>query len=83
MLIYQNADNELKYSRFFRGQFTTTAQIGTLCNKIFPSYQPCQLVKRRKTQRCKDHLCPRLERPKTRRGQRLSLNRWVFRRLTN
>jgi hypothetical protein len=28
-------------------------------NKIFPGYQPCQLVKRRKNQRFKDHLCPR------------------------
>jgi hypothetical protein len=28
-------------------------------NKIFPGYQPCQLVKRRRKQRCKDHICPR------------------------
>jgi hypothetical protein len=28
-------------------------------NKIFSGYQPCQLVKRRKNQRFKDHLCPR------------------------
>jgi len=33
----------------------------TLHNKIFPGYQPCQLVKRRKNQRFKDHLCPRLQ----------------------
>jgi hypothetical protein len=30
-------------------------------NNIFPGYQPCQLVKRRKNQRFEDHLCPRLQ----------------------
>jgi hypothetical protein len=29
-----------------------------LYNKMFSSYEPCQLVKRRKNQRFKDHLCP-------------------------
>jgi hypothetical protein len=29
--------------------------------KIFPNYQPCQLVKRQKNQRVKDHPCPRLQ----------------------
>jgi hypothetical protein len=33
----------------------------TLYNKIFPGYRPCQLVKWRKNQRFKDHLCPRLQ----------------------
>jgi hypothetical protein len=33
----------------------------TLYNKIFLGYQPCQLVKRRKSQRFKDHLYPRLQ----------------------
>jgi hypothetical protein len=33
----------------------------TILNKIFPDYQPCQLVKRRKNRRFKDHLCPRLQ----------------------
>jgi hypothetical protein len=33
-----------------------------LFNKIFLGYQPCRLVKRRKNQRFKDHLCPRHER---------------------
>jgi hypothetical protein len=32
-----------------------------LYNKIFPGFQPCQLVKRRKNQRFKDHLSPRLQ----------------------
>jgi hypothetical protein len=35
----------------------------TLYNKIFPGYQPCQLAKRWKKQRFKDHLCPRLKYP--------------------
>jgi hypothetical protein len=30
-------------------------------NKIFPGYQPCQLVKWRKNQCFKDRLCPRLQ----------------------
>jgi hypothetical protein len=35
--------------------------MATLYNKIFPEYQLCQLVKWRKNQRFKDHLCPRLQ----------------------
>jgi hypothetical protein len=37
------------------------ALTATLYNKIFLGYRPCQLVKRRKNQRFKDHLCPRLQ----------------------
>jgi hypothetical protein len=35
--------------------------MATLYNKIFLGYQPCQLLKWRKNQRFKDHLCPRLQ----------------------
>jgi hypothetical protein len=45
-----------KLSDVWRVAFTAT-----LHNKIFPSYQPCQLVKQRRNQRFKDHLCPRLK----------------------
>jgi hypothetical protein len=30
-------------------------------SKIFPGYQPCQMVKRRINQCFKDHLCPHLQ----------------------
>jgi hypothetical protein len=37
------------------------AFMATLYNEKFSGYQPCQIVKWRKYQRFKDHLCPRLQ----------------------
>jgi len=32
-----------------------------ILNKTFSGYEPCQMVKRRKSKRFEDHLCPRLQ----------------------
>jgi hypothetical protein len=52
--------NGRKYIEKYSAEVWLVA-LATLYNKIFPGYQPCQMVKRRKEQRFEDHLRPRLQ----------------------
>jgi hypothetical protein len=53
-------DSSLSYGPFYfeRRRIRTKVETHSIYNKMFSSYQPFQLVKRRKNQRFKDHYSP-------------------------